>query len=260
MFKSSVLFLFMLLLSCTSSSPNQTSIQVTTETPTLIPSVQEEIIMKSQKDEAIIIGHDIVLYSKYRQAMDTLFGLIEEFVQITGVSEKWFKENPSNEYCESFRYVQMLIGNKEVIADGRSVFRLLSGEDILTHKLESKTIQFIRTETCGLPVQDKEGLTFCGDYTPTVFVNHSTNFKGIVHMVRNGKEDDEYDYFMLRADDGAYDEIRKIKADDGGYILSIKREYQEGGTDLLIYLRKKEDGSFEAETLENEHWDIEDEK
>jgi len=202
--------------------------------------------------KAILLGDNIKLLDENFKVIKDISFLNEQFVEVTEVSDKYHKANPSDDYCQDFKYVKIEAKDFEGFVDGRKLYEPIKSTQNKTVKIDDNEVSFTATTYFGIGVSDSDGLTGCGINTPVVFADKNAKYEGLVKMVMNKKYEDSYPYFELKEDDGAGDEIKSIDKQDDKYLLKIRRTYQEGGANLLVTIYKDKSGTFVAEIIENE--------
>lgn len=204
----------------------------------------------------ILLGDNIKLLDENFKEIKDISYLNEQLVDITEVSDRYHKTNPTDDYCEEFKYVKIKTKDIEGYVDGRKIYELIKHTQNKITKIDDKEVSCIATSYFGIGVMDDDGLTFCSTRTPMIFMDKSISYEGLVKMVKNENYTDDYPYFELKANDGAYDEILSIDKQADKYLLKIKRIYQEGGANLLVEIYKDNSGTFVAEIITNEQTEV----
>lgn len=202
--------------------------------------------------KGILIGSNIKLLDENFREIKDISYLNEQFVDVTEVSDKYYKIKPADDYCQEFKYVKIKTNDFEGYVDGRKIYEPIKHSQNKIVKFDNNEVSFIATSYFGIGVSDDDGLTGCLIKTPAVFSDKSVKYKGLVKMVKNKNYEDKYPYFELKDDEGANDEILSIGKKDDKYLLKIKRNYQEGEAKLLVAVYKDKKGIFVAEIIENE--------
>lgn len=201
---------------------------------------------------AILIGDNIKLLDENFKVIKDISFLNEQFIQVTEVSDNYHKAQPTDDYCQEFKYVKIRAKDIEGYVDGRELYEPIKHTQNKIVKIDDNEISFIATSYFGIGVSDNDGLTGCSINTPVVFSDQKSKYEGLVKMVKNKNYEADYPYFELKDDDGANDEILSVVKQDDKYLLKIKRSYQEGGANLLVLIYKDKTGTFVAEIVEKE--------
>ncbi|MCU4190170.1 hypothetical protein M9Q43_13485 [Flavobacterium sp. HXWNR29] len=202
--------------------------------------------------KGILLGDNLKLLNGNFKEIKDISYLNEQFVDITEVSDKYYKIKPTDDYCQEFKYIKIKTKDFEGYVDGRKIYEPIKHFQNKIVKIDNKEVSFIATNYFGIGVSDDDGLTGCSINTPVVFSDKSVNYEGLVKMVKNENYEDNYPYFELKQDDGANDEILSIEKQGDKYLLNIKRTYQEGGANLLVEVYNDKSGTFIAEIIKNE--------
>jgi len=243
---------FAFLISCRQQE-NKTNSEATAKVETVSnDTTDEKINFYKVNQKGIILGQNIKLLDENFKEIKDISFLNEQFVDLIEVSEKYHKANPTDDYCQEFKYVKIRTKNFEGYVDGRKIYKSITDGQHKIVKIDNNEVSFIAATYFGIGVSDDNSLTGCPINTPVVFSDKSIKYEGLVKMVKNKNYDSDYPYFELKEDDGAYDEILNINKQGDKYLLKIKRTYQEGGAKLLIAVYKDNSGKFVAEIIENE--------
>ena len=195
---------------------------------------QVNLTFNDQSGQAILLGENIDILDINLNKVSTLKeGTV---VNMLGISDSLFQK--TNDYCNSFRYVKISLDRKEFLVNGRNIYQIgnlydTNGQDTLFN-FQDKEFELKTTSFFGIGVADDDGLTFCSNYyEPIVLFDKKLNSTKFVHLSKNDVSSeatwkDEFDYFILMANDGALDKIENIEEVSNGVILTIKREFQEG--------------------------------
>ena len=242
---------FISLISC-GKQENKTSVVTTEKTE---HTVQDTTVSKTafQKvsGKAVLLGDRIKLLDNNFKEIKDISNLNGQFVDITELSDKYYKENPTDTHCQEFRYVKIKTKNFEGYVDGRKLYEAAKDSPNKAFKIDNNEVSFTPTTYFGIGVSDADGLTGCSINSPVIFQDKTAKYEGLIKMIRNKNNESDYPYFELRNDDGALDEILNIEKRDNKYLLTIKRTYQEGEANLLVAVFKGKSGVFAAEILEN---------
>lgn len=211
---------------------------------------QTEITFYKVNRKGILLGNNIKLLDENFKEIKDVSYLNEQFVDITEISDKYYKIKPTDDYCEEFKYVKIKAKDFEGYVDGRKIYEQIKDTKNKNAKIDNNEVSFIATTYFGIGVSDDDGLTGCSINTPVVFSSKSANYKGLVKMVKNKYYEDKYPYFELKEDDMANDEILSIEKQADKYILSIRRVYQEGGANMKVVIYKNENNKYVAEIIE----------
>ncbi|WP_407482825.1 hypothetical protein [Elizabethkingia meningoseptica] len=205
--------------------------------------------------KAVLLGNDIKLLDGNFKEIKDISNLNGQFADITEVSDKYYKEKPTDTHCQEFRYVKIKTKNFEGYVDGRKLYEAAKDSSNKAFKIDNNEVSFTPTTYFGTGVSDADGLTGCSVNSPVIFRDKAAQYEGLVKIISNKNNESDYPYFELRNDDGALDEILNIEKQDGKYFLTIKRTYQEGEANLLVAVFKDKSGGFVAEILENKRTD-----
>lgn len=200
--------------------------------------------------KGILLGDNIKLLDENFKEIKDIGYLNEQFVDITAVSDKYYKIKPTDDYCQEFKYVKIKTKEFEGYVDGRKIYEQIKDTQNKIVNIDNNEVSFIATSYFGIGVSDDDGLTGCSINTPVVFSDKSANYEGLVKMVKNKYYEHKYPYFELKADDMAGDEILSIDNQADKYILSIRRVYQEGGANMKVAIYKNENNKYVAEIIE----------
>lgn len=215
-------------------------------------TTQTKITFYKVNGKGVLLGDNIKLLDDNLKEIKNISFLNEQFVDVTEVSDKYYKIKPTDDYCQEFKYVKIKTKEFEGYVDGRKIYEPIKHTHNKILKIDNNQVSFIATSYFGIGVLDDDGLTGCSINTPIVFSDKSVNYEGLVKMIKNKNYEDNYPYFELKDDDGANDEILNIDKQGDKYLLKIKRTYQEGGANLLVEVYKDNSGKFVAEIIENE--------
>lgn len=247
-------FLFALIMILTSACAQDNKLtQAEVARQTTHISTDKLIDFQNVNFKGILIGENIKLLDDDFDEIKDISYLNEQFVEIIAVSKVSYKLNPADAYCDEAKYVRIKIEELEGYVDGKKVFQLLENNPSKSVNVENNEISLIPTNYFGIGVADDDGLTFCASNTPVIFKDNLANYKGLVKMVKNENYKEDYPYFEIRADDGAYDQIKSIETQGDRYLIKIEREYQEGGVKLLLSIYKDKNGIYLAEILETKN-------
>ncbi|MDX1908279.1 MAG: hypothetical protein SF053_14680 [Bacteroidia bacterium] len=216
---------------------------------------QTKITFYKVNGKGILLGGNIKLLDENYKEIKDISYLNEQFVDVTEVSDKYYKLKPTDDYCQEFKYVKIKTEDLVGYIDGRKIYEPIKNIQNKIVKIDNNEVSFIATSNFGIGVLDDDGLTGCSINTPVVFSDRSVNYEGLVKMVKNKNYEDNYPYFELKDDDGANDEILSIDKQGDKYLLKIKRTYQESGANLLVEVYKDKSGTFVAEIIKNERTD-----
>jgi hypothetical protein len=239
-----------LLISC-GQQENKTNNQTLEKVESVKTDTNEiKITFYEVNGKGVLLGDNIKLLDENFNEIRDISNLNEHFVDITEVSEKYHKNKPTDDYCQEFKYVKIRMIDFEGYVDGRKIYVPIKNTQNKIVKIDNKEVSFIATSHFGVGVSDDDGLTGCSIKTPVVFSDKSTNYEGLIKMVRNKYYEDNYPYFELKEDDVAGDEILSIDKQADKYILSIRRVYQEGGVNMKVAIYKNENNKYVAEIIE----------
>lgn len=241
------------------ASCGQTSNKAQEQTPEVIKEQIESseksfekktITFKGHKGRAVLIGEKIDVLNNELQSVTTLNE--GSIVEIVGLSDSLFQI--TDDYCDAFRYVKIKTDSQKGIIDGRNVYQLTESRQDTSFSYNDKEFDIKTTTFFGIGVDDDDGLTFCSKYyEPVVLIESDSNQPKLIEIIKNdiSKEaswKDDFKYFELMANDGAYDKIKAIEQTESGVILTIKREFQEGWNEFQIQLQLSEK-TYRAEYL-----------
>ncbi len=242
---------FTLLISC-----RQQQTKTNSKTTKKVESVtkgktHQKITFSKVNRKAFLLGENIKLLDENFKEIKDISFLNEQYIKVTEVSDKYHKVNPTDDYCQEFKYVKIKTNGLEGYVDGRKLYEPIKNAQNKIVKIDNNEVSFIPSTHFGIGVSDDDGLTGCSINTPVIFSDKNAKYEGFVKMIKNKNYKNDYIYFELKDDDGANDEILNINKEDDKYLLKIKRTYQEGGANLLISIYKDKSGAFVAEILEN---------
>ena len=206
-------------------------------------------------NKAVLLGSDLKLLDKNYKIIKDISNFNGKIIEITAVSKYYQKLKPTDDFCEDFKYVKVKSKEFEGIVDGRRVYATIESDQNRTIEIGQNKIVLTVTRNFGIGVTNEEGLTGCTVYSPILLQDKSSDYEGLIEMVKNKLNDSHlvyYPYYELKDDDGATDKIETIENKDNKIILAIKRIYQEGSAKLLVQIRKDDKGQFIAEILKNE--------
>ncbi|MFN3404774.1 MAG: hypothetical protein ACK40G_11800 [Cytophagaceae bacterium] len=89
---------------------------------------------------------------------------------------------------------------------------------------------------------DEDGLTFCQSFNQPVVISDSrSGYTGLIKVKPSAYSSkarwkDDYLYFELLDDDGAFDKIISIVPERTGFIIKIHREFQEGWNEFDVLI------------------------
>lgn len=215
-------------------------------------ATRDSILYQNLDGKAVLLGSDMQLLGEDYKPIKDISSLNGQLVEITAVSKDFHKQDPKDDFCESFKYVKIKIEGLEGIVDGRKVYQFVQNEQGMSKSIGGSKVALAATKNFGIDAMDEEGLTGCSVRTPAVFSDEKAGYIGLVRMKKNKFYDADYPYFELKEDDGAGDEVENIEGKGGSYLISIKRTYQEGGAKLLVRIGREPDGSYTAEILNEE--------
>jgi hypothetical protein len=247
-----IIFSSLILFSC-GQQENKTN-QEKTELVEIAKSDTNEIKATFYKvnGKGILLGDNIKLLDNNFKVIKDISYLNEQFVELTEVSDKYHKINPTDDYCQEFKYVKIKTKDFEGYVDGRKLYEPIKHTQNKIVILDTNVVSFITTNYFGIGVSNDDGLTGCSINTPVIFSDKSANYEGLVKMVKNKNYESDYPYFELKEDDMAGDEILNIDKHLDKYILSIRRVYQEGGANMKVRIYKDDNQIFVAEIIEYE--------
>ena len=103
--------------------PNRNSQENSTNVTTVSGDTSNsKITFYNVNGKGILLGKNIQLLDDNFNAIKDISYLNEQFVEITQVSHQYHKVNPTDDYCDEFKYVR--IKTKDVIGyiDGRNLY------------------------------------------------------------------------------------------------------------------------------------------
>ena len=215
-------------------------------------AAQSGIAYRKLSGKAVLIGEEIHLLDKNYQKLKDISHLSGHFAKITAVSKDYHKQNPKDDFCESFKYVKIKIDGLEGIVDGRKVYRLLKNKQGISREIEGSKITLTATKNFGVDVMEEEGLTGCSAQSPAVFSDERAKYVGLVYMKRNEFYNSDYPYFELKDDNEAADGVMNIEKQGNYYPVLINRISREGIFNLLIRIGRTPDGKYMAEIVKKE--------
>lgn len=250
--KITQIFIILLFLSC-GQKENKGSLEKTDTIQSITnDTILPKVTFYKVKAKAVLLGDNIQLLDENLKVVKDISFLNEQLVEVIEVSDKYYKENPSDGYCKEFKYVKIKAKDIEGYVDGRKLYELGKHNQNKIVKIGNNEISFILTTYFGIGVADEDGLTGCSINTPVIFSDKTAKYEGLVKMVKNKNYEGNYPYFELKEDDGANDKIESVDKQDDKYLLKIKRTYQEGGANILVSIYKDKNDVFVAEIIENE--------
>lgn len=199
------------------------------------------------KRKGILIGDNLKLFDQNLVEINDVSPLNEQFVEITEISHKYYKTNPSDDYCKDFKYVKITTKDYIGYVNGTKIYQPIKHIQNKNVEIDNNEVSFIVTTDFGIGVSDEDGLTFCSVYRPVIFSDRLANYEGLLKMVKNTNYSSNYPYFELKDDDMANDEILSIESQADKYIVKIKRTYQEGAANLSLAVYEDMRGIFVAE-------------
>lgn len=239
-----------LLVSCaqkeTTSDPENTSETAIAAKDTL----PEKVSYYKVNGKAILLGNPIKLLDEQFKETKDISSLNGQMVEVREVSDRYYKSNPADDHCQEFKYVKIAAKGLEGYVDGRSLYEPVKSTQNKTVRIDGHKISLTVTSHFGIGVADDDGLTTCQVRTPALFSDEAAHYEGLVYMIKNKHDTDQYPYFELKADAGAHDDITSINKQNDHYLIRIERTYQEGGAKLLVVIRRDDDGKFFAEIVE----------
>jgi hypothetical protein len=249
-----ILIILLSLFGCLNPS-SKGNVQITSSNPTkskdsTTPEVAT-IAFKHERSQAILIGNSITLLDENLKPIADISKQSGNMVDVLGVSDSLF--NDTKEFCNAFWYVQIKIGDKEGIVNGRQVYKILSSDQDTSLLINGKAFEILTTEFFGMGVGYEGDLTACPVNQPVVIRDDNNRFMGLAIVIKNEllKEavwDHDFSFFQLQNDDGAYDKIISIVSDNSNIRLKIHRSFQEGENDYEILL-KFDQNHYTAEYL-----------
>lgn len=246
-------FLFALIMALTSAYAQDNKLtQSEAAKQTTHISINKLIDFQNVNFKGILIGESIMLLDENFTEIRDISYLNEHFVEILAVSKEYYKVNSTDDYCDEFKYVKIKSKDIDGYIDGRKVYQFLETEQNKKLKIDTNEISFFTTAYYGIGISDDDGLTFCSSNNPVIFKAKNENFEGLVKMIRNENYKEGYPYFELRADEGAYDEIKNIQKQADKYLINIEREYQEGRANISVAIFKNREGIYFAEIIKHQ--------
>lgn len=218
---------------------------------TTIDDKAPKVTIKSTKGQAILIGKSIKLLDNNLKVVDDISKMTTKYVNITGISDTIF--NDTKDFCDSYWYVRIKIGNKEGIVNGRQVFKIEGSDQDTAFLINGGKIEFLTTTCQAMGVVYQGDLMACPVDQPLIIRDEKNSFNGLIHVIPNDyyKEaivNQDFQFFQLRSDNGFLDKIVAITLHDSGIKLSIHRRFQEGENDYEVLLRFDK-GRYTAEYL-----------
>ena len=213
-------------------------------------SEKKAITFKGYQGEGVLIGKKIEVLDSELQSKTILNE--GSIVKILGLSDSLFQK--TDDYCDAFKYVKIKTDSQKGIIDGRNIYQLTESQQDTSFNYNDKKFDIKTTSFFGIGVTDHDGLTFCSKYfEPVLLIKSDSNQPKLIEIIKNdiSKEaswKDDFRYFELMANDGAYDKIIKIEQAENGIILTIKREFQEGWNEYEVQLNLSEE-HYEAEYI-----------
>lgn len=251
--KSLTTILSLIILVSCGQQENKTNQDITEKVENVLTdTTQTKITFSKVNGRAILLGDNIKLLDENFKEIKDISYLNEQFVDVTEVSDKYHKINPTDDYCQEFKYVKIKTKDFEGYVNGRKIYEPVKHTQNKIVQINNNEVSFIVTSYFGIGASDDNGLTGCSAYTPVVFSDRSVNYEGLVKMVKNKNYEDNYPYFELKNDDGATDKILSIDKQDDKYLLKIERTYQESEATLLVEIYKDKSGIFVAEIIKIE--------
>jgi hypothetical protein len=232
-------------------NPEDNSKVETSETNEIIDKEVKELKFKEINAQAVLIGEKIELLNKDLKPIDDISDLTGTIVDVVGVSDSLF--NNSEDFCNSFWYVKIKSPNKIGIVNGRKVFRIRDSKQDTSFTVNGNHIEILMTEFFGMGVVYQGDLMGCQVDLPIIIKDSENKYYGLVNLIPNeyskkASWDNEFPFFEIRDDDGAYDKIVSIITEGTKIKLKIHRRWQEGENDFDVLLEYNK-GKYTAEYL-----------
>lgn len=228
-----------------------TTITETIENDNFVNEVIEAKTFSKVNGKGLLIGKQIQLLDENFEEIKDISFLNKQFVSITEISDKYYKKNPEDNYCEESKFVKIKTPDLEGYIYGENIYQPIKSDQNRDTVLNNNQISFTATNNFGMGVADEEGLTGCSIYTPTIFKDENAQFEGLITVTDNSQYSDDYQYFELKNDDMAFDEIESISIEKNNYFLKIKRSLQDGTTYLNVTIFKNSEGKYTAKITED---------
>lgn len=217
-----------------------------------------EITFKNVNLTAMLLGSKITLLNDDLSFKKDISSASQKLVSVTKVSEKYFKEKQSDEFCDQFLYVRVKGEDFEGLVDGRKVFQIMGNRKKIFLKNDSADIEFKPTNWFGMGVVYDGGLSQCNFYSPVYVIDRKSGYQGTINMVKKPSVNvnSSYPYLQLMADDGGLDSVENVEMKDKSYFMHIHRTLQEGEGEILIEIWRNENGNYYANVLEENFRDF----
>ncbi len=241
------IFCLILLVSCgQEAAKNKQAIAENSTKDTFLPKIN----FNNVNEKGVLIGKNIKLLNDNLMIIKDITNFNEQIVEVKQISQNYYKNNLSDDDCQSFKYVKIKINDLEGYVDGRTIYSLIQNEQYKKAQINNFEVSIQPTNYIGIGVSNEEGLTSCTINTPIIFKDKANNYEGLVQMLKNDFYKEEYPYFELKNNDEAFDEIIDIQKKDNVFFLKIKRLYQEGSAIILVSIYQNKSNRFVAEILE----------
>ena len=232
---------------CSNPQDKETEQQNPQENNIVEPEITQENIatkiegpkFKETNMQAVLIGNNIELLDNELKTIDNISNLSGDIIELTAVSDSLF--NQSKDICDAFWYVKIKGADKEGIVNGRQVFKIVESKQDTSFTVNGNQIKILTTEFLGMGVNYQGELMGCPVDQPVLIRDTKNDFYGLIDLIPNeyskkASWDNEYSFFELRSDDGAYDQIDSITTDGQKIRLKIHRSFQEGENDYEVLL------------------------
>ncbi len=210
-----------------------------------------KVNFKSIRCQAILIGDSIRFLDNNLNVVDDISEMTTKYVEITGISDTLF--NDTKEICDAYWFVRIKFANKEGIVNGRQVFKIEESFQDTTFSIDGRNLQFLTTKCLAMGIEYQGDLMACPVDQPVIIKDGKNNFNGLINVISNDYykkaiDNQDFQYFQLRNDDGYSDRIAAVTINESGIKLSIHRGFQEGENDYEVLLRYDQ-GKYTAEYL-----------
>jgi len=203
----------------------------------------DDLVFNKKSTRGLLLGEHILLLDEQFNVIQDISEMSESYVYITAMSDKMYKANPDDDYCDSFYYVNIKTDDLEGIIEGRYFY---SADANFDFSKPNEELILSKTSNFAMGIADDEGLTGCGVYTPA-FIK-TNNYEG---LILNTSTDSKYattDHFQLLDDDMGSDKIDSIVGNNGYYKMYITTSLQEGFYKFEIAIKVDSTGA-EANVL-----------
>lgn len=181
------------------------------------------VVFEKTSERALILPGKHTIYNKKLKKVSQL--TVDKIGSVY-IVEKTVHKRPlqkQQEYCDWANYIEVIYGREKFVLFGNKILKIVNSKEI---KLPKNTIDFLVVKNFSTEASDKNGLTFCNDFSE-VLIKENNNYEYLQHEKVLGKESKGNKVFVHG--NGVSEKISDIEVKEEHTIVNIKQTFK-GGT------------------------------